>query len=267
MKVIGVVSQKGGVGKTTVALNTAFALARRGHRVLLADTDPQGGVGLSLQGMKTGPGLAGYVARELTLDAVMMRTRLSELHLLPVGNLAIQATHAFASRLADGKALRRLVAEATPRFDVLLLDTPSGFTGATLGVMRVAHSVISPLQSEPLALRSAAQLLEVIGALREEGAQVTLGGFLLTMVDRGDAESAGVALEAATELPEAAVLKTTVPRDPVFLQASGAGVPVGLLRRQAPPAAALFDQAATELEHRVGLATDETDDGPIPLLT
>ncbi len=265
MKVIGVVSQKGGVGKTTVALNLAYALARRGQRVLLADTDPQGGVGLSLQRLQPGPGFAGYVARKLPLESVVVKTRLPEFDVLPMGNIAIQDTHALAARLVDGAELRRLVSDAGPRYGILVLDTPSGFTGVTLGAMRVSTAVVSPLQAEPLAMRSASQLLEVLAALRAEGATLTLGGFLLTMLDLHNADSLGVAMEAWSDLPNAVVFQTTIPRDPLFLRASGAGVPVGLLSHQPPPVAALFEQAAMELEARIGLAKDEKDDGPIPL--
>ncbi len=265
MKVIGVVSQKGGVGKTTVALNLAFALAKRGHRVLLADTDPQGGIGLSLQRMQPGAGFAGYVARRLPLAGLVLKTRLPEFDILPMGNVAIQDTHALSARLVDGAELNRLVTEAGPRYDVLMLDTPSGFTGVTLGAMRVSTAVISPLQSEPLAMRSASQLLEVVAALRAEGAALSLGGFLLTMLDLRNGDSLGVAMEAWSELPNAAVFQTTIPRDPLFLRASGAGVPVGLLSQQPPPAAALFEQAALELEPRVGLRKETKDDGPISL--
>ncbi len=265
MKVVSVVSQKGGVGKTTVALNVAFALARRGHRVLLADTDPQGGIGLSLQRLQPGAGLAGYVARRLPLQSLAVKTRLPEFHVLPMGNIAIQDTHAFAARLADGAELRRLVGDAAPLYDLLVLDTPSGFTGVTMGAMRVSDSVLSPLQSEPLAMRSASQLLEVIAVLRAEGAPLSLGGLLLTMLDVRNADSLGVAMEAWSDLPAAAVLQTTIPRDAVFLRSSGAGVPVGLLSLQPPPVASLFEQVAIELEPRIGIRKDEKDGGPIPL--
>lgn len=107
MKVLAVVSQKGGVGKTTLALNLAFAMARRGWRTLLADSDPQGGVGLSLDRRDGGQGLAGMVAGVATLDEAVLHTRMPELDLLPIGAIAVQDTHGFGSRLADGRELAR----------------------------------------------------------------------------------------------------------------------------------------------------------------
>lgn len=196
----------------------------------------------------------------------MVRTKLEQLTLLPVGNVAIEDTHAFASRLNDGAVLKRLLADAAGEFELVMFDTPSGFGGATMGALRVSSAAMSPLQAEPLAMRSAAQLLEVLGALRKQGAAVQLAGFVLTMLAVRQAESLNVATEAWSEFPSESVLQTNVPRDPVFLKASAAGVPVGLLARNAPPAASLFDQLALELEARLGLRKEVKDDGPLSLL-
>lgn len=265
MKVLSVVSQKGGVGKTTVSLNLALSLARRGHRVLLVDTDPQGAIGLSLQRGNTTPGLASYVARRVPLERVITHTKFPEFDLVPMGNIAIQDTPAFAARLNDGAELMRLLSECGA-YDLVMFDTPSGFSGVTMGALKVSTHVVSPLQAEPLAVRSASQLLEVLAALRREGVAVSLAGLVLTMLDLRNGESLSVATEVWTDFPDTAVLQTNVPRDPAFLKASGAGVPVGLLSRSPPPVAALFDQLAQELEPRLGMRKEVKDDGPISLL-
>lgn len=265
MKVLSVVSQKGGVGKTTVSLNLALSLARRGHRLLLVDTDPQGAIGLSLQRANAGVGLASYIARRVPLDRVITHTKFPELDLIPMGNIAIQDTPAFGARLNDGSELTRLLSECGG-YDLVMFDTPSGFSGVTMGAMKVSTHVISPLQAEPLALRSASQLLEVLAALRREGGSVALAGLVLTMLDLRNGESLSVATEVWTDFPDVAVLQTNIPRDPAFLKASSAGVPVGLLSRAPPPVSALFDQLAQELEPRLGMRKEVKDDGPISLL-
>jgi chromosome partitioning protein len=264
-----VASQKGGVGKTTVSLNLAFALARMGHRVLLADTDPQGAIGLSLRsrsGKGTGPGLAGFTGGHLRLDEVVVKTKLPELDLLPVGPVAIQDSHGFAVHLADGSELARLRALAgSAGYAFLILDTPSGFGGITLGALRATEWVLSTLQAEPIAMRSFPQLLEVLGALRRDGMAAQLLGVALTMVQLRNPTSASVAEEAWSRMPEEVVFNTTIPRDVMFLEASAQGVPLGLLRNRPPPMAALFDQLAHEVQARVGHSEGGEDEGPISL--
>lgn len=269
MKSLCVASQKGGVGKTTVALNLSYALATSGHRVLLVDTDPQGAIGLSLRsrsGKGSGPGLAGFTGGNLRLDEVVVRTRMAELDLLPIGPVAIQDSHGFAVHLADGSELARLRALAsTAAYDFLIFDTPSGFGGVTLGALRAADWVLSTLQAEPIAMRSFPQLLEVLGALRREGMAAQLLGVALTMVQLRNRTSASVAEEAWMRMPEDVVFNTTIPRDPMFLEASAQGVPLGLLRNRPPPMASLFDQLAQEVQVRVGHSEGGEDDGPISL--
>src|SRR5215204_4694977 len=82
---IAFASLKGGVGKTTTALNCAFAFARRGSRTLLVDTDPQGAIGLSLDGVGDRPGLSTSLANGESPFAGVVKTRLPELHILPMG--------------------------------------------------------------------------------------------------------------------------------------------------------------------------------------
>ncbi len=264
-----IASQKGGAGKTTVALNLAYALATKGHRVLLVDTDPQGAIGLSLRsrtGKSSGAGLAGFTGGNLRLDEVVVHTRLPELDLLPVGPVPIQDSHGFAVHLADGSELARLRALAgSAGYAFLLFDTPAGFGGVTLGALRAADWVLSTLQAEPIAMRSFPQLLEVLGALRRDGMAAQLLGVALTMVQLRNRTSASVAEEAWSRMPEDVVFDTTIPRDPLFLEASAQGVPIGMLRNRPPPMAALFDQLAHEVQSRVGLSEGGEDEGPISL--
>ncbi|MBK7540051.1 MAG: ParA family protein [Myxococcales bacterium] len=273
MKSVCVASQKGGVGKTTVALNLAYALACVGERVLLVDTDPQGAIGLSLRsraGADRGAGLAGFVGQGMPLAQVLVKTRQPGFSLLPIGPVATEDAHGLAMHLADGAQLARLRdAASAAGVDVLLFDTPSGFGGITVGALRVCDWVVTALQAEPIALRSFPQLLEMLGALRRDGATAQLAGVVLTMMQLRNRTSAAVAREAWTKIPEDSVFQTVVPRDPVFLEASAQGVPVGLLAKRPPPIAALFDQLAQELLLKIGnrdSSESEQDEGPLSLL-
>ena len=261
-----VASQKGGVGKTTVALNLAHAIARRGWRTLIIDTDPQGGIGLSLsKRTATAAGLAQFISGTAPLDSVIIQTKLDTLSILPVGRLAMQDTPGFGMVLADGAALAGVLAQTSGRFDVVLLDTPSGFSGVTMGALRASTHVLSPVQAEPLAARSLAQLLEVLGAVRNEGSQVELLGVVLTMLQTRVEKSLTVADELWTQLGDR-VFQTSIPRDALFLEASAAGVPLGLLTRRPSAASSAFEQLAIEVEARLKLVPAEEAYGPVSLV-
>lgn len=262
---VAVASQKGGVGKTTVALNLAYAWGRRGLRVALVDVDPQGAIGLSLsKRLSQGPGLFDWLGGR-ALGPLLVQTKLETLTLLPAGRIPATESQTFQARLEDGKVLQRLLGELAG-FDVVLFDTPSGFVGATLGALRAGRWVLTPVQAEPIAARTLMRTVETVGALRREGAAIELAGILMTMVQRSDAASAAIADDLVRTVPRHLLLQSTVPRDALLLEASNAGVPVGLMRKHPPAIALVFDQLAAELEERMGLRGKEGGHGPVTLV-
>ena len=262
MTVLAVVSQKGGVGKTTVALNLALAFARRGKSTLLIDLDPQGGVGNSLVGRaKDAGGLVALLDGLATLDQAVVTTRESRLALLPVGQPPWATLPAFVARLSDRAILEQLFSEAEKAYDLVIVDTPSGLYGPTYAALQAASHALLALQTEPLALRSVPQLLEVLGALRAQGPAATLVGVLLTMASFRDEVSLAVSQEAWTMFPADLVLDAYVPRDAALVRASARGVPVALLRKTPPPAAAVFEHLAAELDARLVPRTAEGHEG------
>lgn len=266
-RVVAVASMKGGVGKTTVTLNLGYALAQRGWRTLIVDTDPQGSIGLSLTGAaRSSVGLVEVLAGEAGLDQAVLGTRLPNLSLLPLGQLAAGLAARWTASLEDGRALRTVLGPLREGWDVILVDTPPGAQGSALGALRQSDAVLAPLQAEPLAARSIAQLLEVVGELRDNGVQTQLVGLVVTMLQSRQRDSLAVAQESWNLFPGDLVLDSTVPRDVAFLEASAAGVPVGLLRRRPPAVAAVFDRLAAELEPRLGLIEEDDDDRAIALL-
>jgi chromosome partitioning protein len=265
MKSVAIVSQKGGVGKTTLALNLGFSLAKLGLRVALVDADPQGGIGHSLQGAGESPGLAGYATHGTKVRDALLRTRIVGFSILPIGNVPPEFTQDFSAQLTDGMVISTVIDELAPLFDVILVDTPAGFNGVTLGALRACDLALSPLQAEPVALRTLPQLLAVVGALRAQGAHVELAGLVLCMLQQRNADSLAVAEEVWSRLPSELVFETTIPRDAAVLAASSAGVPLALMSRSyVPPVALSFDQLAAEFGRRSGILTGEND-GPLSL--
>ncbi len=263
--VLVVAGLKGGIGKTTLSLNLSLAVAQRRWRVLLVDADPQGSIGFSIHGdLHQKSGLAEVLAGEVDLDQAVVKSRLAELDLLPVGQIPSVAASRWSTDLEDGEAIGSFFAGAQKAYDLIIVDTPPSLGGVTLGAMSRASFVISPLQAEPLAARSVSKFLEVLAHLKAEGSSVEMIGVVLNMLQSRHDSSLAVAQESWNLFPEDLVFEATIPRDPAFLHASAAGTPVGLLQRRPPAVAAVFDQIAAELETKIGFDVD--DDQAISLL-
>lgn len=262
---IAFASLKGGVGKTTVALNSAYAFARRGARTLLVDVDPQGAVGMSLDGVSGRAGLAESLAAGTPLLDGVVRTRLAELQLLPVGHIPAADIDQFPAEARGRDLVRRVLGEAGDDYEVVIFDTPAGLGGMTRLAFEAVDHVIAVVQCEPLSLRALPRLLELLAHVRAEGGSAGLLGVVGNMSSFRDPVVLA-SLEEVWALYREQVFDTAVPRDSAFLQASRAGVPLGLLSRRPPAVAAAFDKLVAEIEERLGVDEGGADDGPIRLV-
>lgn len=243
------------MGKTTLCINLAYSLARRGWRVLLVDTDPQGGVGLSLaKSTKAREGFYEFLMRGGDLGRLVVTTRLPELEVLPAGQYDHCMRIGWAAQEAPGRIADLLRMAELRGVDVVLFDTAAGLNGMSEIIVKACDFVILPQQAEPLAIRSVPHMLETLARFRAEGAGVKVAGILLTMVMREHEMSLRVARELREMLPANLMFQQSIPRLPSFLDASALGVPVALTKRNPPPEALIFDQIAADLEQRTGLA-------------
>ena len=252
-RVLSIVSQKGGVGKTTTAVNLAVAFARRGLKTLLVDTDPQGAVryGVGLRRGHPTVGFDDYLRGEKSLREVILPTALPWLRVILAGSVSDASDHtAFQQAVGSSTALADLLAMARERCHVVVVDTPPGLGAIPRRVLAASQHVVVPLQCEPLALQTTPQILRAIQDMVAENDELTLEGVLLTMHEAGNPATDRVVHYVREHLPQHLVFDTPVPRTPATSDAFAAGQPV-VLRAPADAASQAYINIATQLAERL----------------
>lgn len=253
MITLAITSQKGGVGKTTLAINLAHAFARSGRRTLLVDSDPQGSVGLSLTRQSRHlSGLYDYLGNlSLGVSEIVVPTRLPTLSLVASGQ---SSDYELGSGPVGGNLhrIRSFVSEVKAHdFDVCLFDTAAGLFGGTSDILSVSNGVVIPQQAEPLGVRSVPKMLEALTRTRALiNPRLQVLGVVLTMVNEGLAESIESARALRNMLPAEMVMKTEIPRSDLYVRASARGLPVGVME-DGGEALSIFEQLRNELEARL----------------
>jgi len=260
---ISIISAKGGVGKTTIALNLSVALAERSRKTLLVDLDPQGAIGLSLARNDTEwAGLAEVMLGKSNLQDAIVKTRLENLSILPRGRLHPADICEYESELFSGQVLNSVIGSLGSSYAYILIDTPSGLGMVTRAGLSVSDFVLLPMQAEPLAMRSVSQVLRVIDKVQSHDKPgLKLLGIIPTMVNLKDDHSFKVMRTLWSGF--GGVLDTFIPRADVFLRASEEGLPLNFLGGKTPPDAQRFDMLVSEIEtiiSRIGRVSGKSEE-------
>jgi chromosome partitioning protein len=248
-KIIAMCNQKGGVGKTTSAINLGAALAEYGRRVLLVDFDPQGAlsVGLGVNPMELD--LTVYnllMERGLAHDEVLLKTAVAGMDLLP-SNIDLSAAEVqLVSEVARESTLSRALQPLLPDYDFIVIDCQPSLGLLTVNALTAAHKVIVPLECEFFALRGVALLTETIEKVQERlNPELELDGILATMYDSRTVHSREV-LARVVEAFDENVYHTVIGRTVRFPETTVAGEPITTYASNSVGAAA-YRQLAREV--------------------
>ncbi len=249
-EVIALANQKGGVGKTTTAINLGACLARRGQRVLLIDVDPQANATSGLGGSTERGTLYDALAGETSMAGLVTDTTEAGLKLIPSSPDLSGAEIELVG--ADGREyfLRRLIEPLLPDWDFILFDCPPSLGLLTVNALTAADQVIIPVQCEYLALEGLGHLAGTLERVRRSlNPSLRLQGLVMTMFDPRTTQAQQVVAEVRSHFPQ--TFQTVVPRSVRLSEAPSHGLSIVAYAPASSGATAYTELAAELLARRV----------------
>ena len=246
-RIISVINQKGGVGKTTTVINLAAGLSMKGKKILVIDLDPQGNA-------TTGLGLSNTTDSETTIYSVLngekkisdaiQQTRFNNLNLITsnVDLSGLEVETAGDSRRAFKlkDELTAILNDSKPLYDYIIIDCPPSLSLLTVMALVASDALVVPLQTEFFALEGLTQLMKTIERIKTNlNPSLEIRGILLTMFDKRNKLSGQVEVEARNYFKEK-VYATAVPRNVRLSEAPSHGIPVLLYDKICPGSKAYF---------------------------
>ncbi len=251
--VISVTNQKGGVGKTTSAVNIAYYLAKQGKKTLLVDFDPQGNAtsGLGVNKQELEATMSDVILEAKPLVDIILPTDHKNLFIAPTDPQLANTEVELAQATRRFTRLKNAIGTLPPHYDYILIDSPPSLSLLTVNGLIAAQYVLLPVQAEFYALEGLGQLLETMKLVRKSmNPTLDLIGVLPTMVDGRTTLSGQVHEEIKKHFP-GKVFKTTIPRNIRLAEAPSHGLPVGAYDKFSKGARA-YKAVTKELIQRVG---------------
>ena len=229
-RIIAIVNQKGGVGKSTTAVNLGASLAILGSSVLLIDIDPQGNStsGLGIDKLALERDVYGVLLSDIPMADTIVATGVPNLSLVPATMGLAGAEIELVSVLSRETRLRRALAAVASGYDYVLIDCPPSLGLLTLNALTAATEVMIPVQAEYYALEGLSQLTTVVGRIREAlNPELRITGVLVTMFDGRTRLATEVLDEVHAHFPRQ-VFRTQIPRNIRLSEAPSFGKPAAL---------------------------------------
>jgi chromosome partitioning protein len=227
-KIVAIANQKGGVGKTTTAINIAACLAAAGKHILLVDTDPQGNStsGLGIERENLNISLYNIYNKTKHINELMQRTELDYLQIIPSHIDLIGAELELITSEGRESILKQALQTIKHEYNFIFIDCPPSLSLLTLNALVAADSLLIPMQCEYYALEGISSLIKTLELVRQAyNSSLDIEGILLTMFDGRNTLANQVATELKKHFGEK-VFKTMIPRNVTLAEAPSHGKPV-----------------------------------------
>lgn len=251
--IIAVLNQKGGVGKTTTAINVAAYLAKSDNRVLVIDADPQGNAtsGLGIDKANLTVTLCDVLVSGMDLANIVSATSTEKVFLVPTDARLASAEVELAARPNREKILKKAIEKSNPAYDYILIDCPPALGLLTINALTAADYVLIPVQAEYYALEGLSQLLQVMQHVRSSSnPDLELLGVVMTMFDKRTTLAEQVYGEVKKHFGDK-LFKTVIPRNIRLAEAPSYGKPISEHDKWSKGARA-YKSLAKEIDKHVG---------------